>query len=341
MDYRVTLGSDPEFFCSRGGVPIPAEEILPPPGFTDGHNNPFFDGFQAEITTVPSNDLDTAVLNLKDAVKNIVKLKERGVTPYFAPVENIPDERIPFCPPSCFQMGCSPSVNAFTNQVRDSFKIRSLHSKTPGIMLAGGHVHLGLPSGFSLESPPSDLIPFASVFTLQYPDVIRMFESIGVTLLTAVEHSDGKGILYKKRRLFYGLSGEYRHTQYGIEMRSPSCVWLMSPELSKMMYSAAVISFYSVLFGISDHIFDVVSIGNLMNAINHSNIPACLKIHEKTLTVLTEEFGNNGIDLTSQDLSNVKYPNVFDVFRSVLDKVKRKVNFYQHYGPLEEAWSTA
>lgn len=334
----IRIGSDPEFFLRTfGGDFLPAEYVLPPGG-TEGPNVPFFDGFQGEITTAPVESMNEVRKHLCDAVGAICRLREKRVVPFVAPAIDVPPRILNVTPPSAFEFGCSPSINAYSNEKRDAELIQALHRNHEGIMMAGGHIHLGMPGGANRKNPSDKMVPFAAVFDFAYPDIIRMFETIGVTLLTVAEVSNGELELYRNRRKFYGLAGEYRHTRYGIEMRSPSCVWLMAPELSEMMYAAAAISYYSVFTGSHEEVIEQIPLEELIAAINASDIPGCLGIHAKATDILQASFESKHDIKVSSD---IKYPNIWDYIREIHDMVISRINLYEHFGTMEKAWQVA
>lgn len=346
---KVLIGSDPEFFMhTPAGDPVPAELLLPSAGTVAAlspggkeviPNYPFYDGFQGEITTTPVADVSDASKHLRSAVAAICELREKRVTPFVAPAITVPARILEVCPPSVFEFGCSPSVNAYSKEVRNTNLIQSLHAAHEDIMMAGGHIHLGMPGGGYRKKPADDMIPYAAVFDLAYPDVIRMFEMLGVTLLTAIEASDqDKAPVYRLRRKFYGLSGEYRHTKYGVEMRSPSCVWLMSPILAEMIYAAAAIAYYSVFTGYHEEVLERIPVLQLVAAINHSDVAECLAIHERATGILQDAFGNK------QDLvigAEAKYKGIWECIKEIRDLAISRINAYAYFGSLEQAWQVA
>lgn len=324
---RITLGSDPEYFIKNSsGELIPAEYLLQAKTEDTDYNTPFMDGFQGEVTVVPASDIKECVGNVRNAVESIYSfLADSDHAPVFRPSIELSRDEVSVCPPSATVFGCSPSKNVYTDEVRDSAVICSLHEENPGVMMAGGHIHIGLPESLKMENSFETGKDYISNFKLNYSDIIRLFETIGVTLLTAAECSDGNKHIYKKRRLFYGLSGEFRFTKYGIEVRSPSCAWMNSPELAEMIHNAAVVAFFTSMYSGAGEVYQEVSLNNLIKAINTEDPKFCLKLCQKGVRAAQNFFGSK-TDLIVD--AKTKYSGIWDVFNSIIEKINSGVNFY-------------
>lgn len=331
----VRIGSDPEFFVKdTEGNPVPAEFLFPPEGSGET-NKPFFDGWQAELTTDPVDDISEVIPHIKRAVKSICEIREAGIEPYLQPAIEVSRSSLDMAPPSAFAFGCSPSVNAFSSEVRDSQTIRREWNKQGNIFMAGGHIHLGMPGGANKANPVERLVPHAATFTIEYPNIIRMFETVGVTLLTAAESIGGDVGLFKKRRMFYGRSGEYRNTRYGIEMRSPSCIWLMCPDLAEAIYASAAISYYTVFAGMHESVIEAIDLDKLQYAVNESDSDVCMEIHKKAVEIIQAEFGSKHDVVIGTE---AKYKNIWGYLASVFERLKAKTSFYSSFPSLEKAW---
>lgn len=333
---KVQLGSDPEFFLKRksDGEFIPATSCFS--SFLGTPYTPFYDGFQGEITVEASDDIADAVNNVRTAVKQILKaVLDHGVEPVAKPSVFVSQDILDLCPSAVFMFGCDPSTNAYTKAIRDSKVIKKLHRKYKHIMMAGGHVHIGMPKGQSINKPSSESIPYAAVFEFNAVDLLRMFESLGVSLLSAIESLSIDRPIHQTRRLFYGLAGEYRDKIYGLEARSPSAAWMMCPELTELMYSAAVLAFYAVYTGEYAEVYDKISLEEHISAINSSDTDNCLKLFNKSFEVIRGALAS-GHDL--QIGSECKYPNLLNVFDLVADKVKKGFDYFQNYSSMQLAW---
>lgn len=333
----IRIGSDPEFWLqdSRGSL-IPATAVLPPDDKVAGPNNPFYDGFQGEITTMPVDSPSDSVESIREAVGSIHQLSSLGVTAFVQPAVRVPQSILNNCSKKVFEFGCSPSVNAYTNEVRDSASIRAIHKNYPDIMVAGGHIHIGMPGGAHKENPVDKLVEYASAFEFNFAEIIMLFEMLGVTLLNIVECSDPDlAPIFKLRRKMYGLAGEYRITPYGIEMRSPSCAWLMSPEVTEMIYSAAAIAYYTVFSGQHHEVFNSVSVMNSITAVNDGDTVLCWDTHTRTMDSIQNIFGSKDDLFVS---GQIGYKNIWSVFRKIHGKILSNVNMYKYYGNLEKAW---
>ena len=330
-------GSDPEFWLrDKSGSLVPAPSVLPSDEQAGGINKPFYDGFQAEITTAPVDCPKDSVSSIRDAVAGMHSLREFGITPFVQPVVDVPKNILDNCPKTVFEFGCSPSHNAYTGEVRDSASICELHAQYPNIMMAGGHIHLGMPGGAHKKNPVDTLVNYASVFEFNYADIILIFEMLGVTLLNIAECSDPDlKPIFKIRRKMYGVAGEYRITPYGIEMRSPSCAWVMSPEVTEMIYSAAVMAYYTVFSGQYMELYDKIEPMKAIDAVNSSDMAACWDVHSKTVEILQDIFGSKDDFFIS---GQIGYKDIWSSFRKIHGKVLSNINLYKYYGTLEKAW---
>lgn len=307
---QLQLGSDPEFFLRNpSNFLVASGHVLS--GKLDGYFVPYTDGFQGEFTVPPASSIKDALVNIRMAM---LALKDAcdtyGLDAFAAPAVSLTDEELATVPPNAFEFGCQPSINAYTSQKRDSSLICSLHNKQRNVMMAGGHIHIGFPKGHEEDDK------YRAPLELSFVDTLRIFEAVGVTLLTAYEDSYPKehADIFKKRRLFYGLAGEYRTKPHGLEIRSPSSMWLSDPMLAEMIYSTAVVSYYSVLLGYHREALDKLNIKETSKAINSSDSKRCMRIAMTTIDMLKSRFG--------QHLSN--YKNIFDVFYKTEDLINKK-----------------
>lgn len=333
----IRIGSDPEFWLKdENETLIPAQAVLPSEEKSGGANKPFYDGFQAEITTMPVDDPRESVPSIREAVAGMYSLRDLGITPFVQPAIRVPKKILDNCPKSVFEFGCSPSVNAYTQELRDSSVVCSLHAEYPDIMMAGGHIHIGMPGGAHKSSPVDKMPQYAAAFEFNYAEIILMFEMLGVSLLNIIECSDPEfAYMSKIRRKMYGLAGEYRFTPYGIEMRSPSCVWVISPEVTEMIYSAAAIAYYTVYSGQYTEVIGKIPPLEAIMAVNNSDVVKCWDVHTKTMDILQSVFGSKDDFFVSKQTG---YKNIWSPFKSIHQKVLSNINMYRHYGSLEKAW---
>jgi hypothetical protein len=217
---QVIIGADPEIFIedSKGNL-IPAFEFLPSkdkPLKTNSNQTCYWDGFQAEFTVQPSNDLNECIKSMQGSLQTILKQAR-----YLDPKARISKQNV--VPVSLdylktlehhlVEFGCMPSYNIYN--------IAGMG--TDGLVtpyrFAGGHIHFGIG-----QHPP---------------EVIeRIVKSLDNVLGLACV------ILFKEvdnpiRRQYYGLVGEYRLPPHGLEYRTLSNAWLQDPKLTYQILDLA------------------------------------------------------------------------------------------------------
>ena len=215
----IVVGADPEIFVERKDTSLfNAFEFLPnkhEPLKTEAGQNVYWDGFQAEFTVAPSNNVNDVVesvrLGLKAAIKAARK-KERGVRLSAQTVVDVSLEEIAGLSEEYVMFGCMPSFNAYdiTGLGLDGSKVN--------VRFAGGHIHFG-------TGPQTDEWTLNTVKTL---DAI-----LGVACVSLFENFDNP-----VRRQYYGLCGEYRLPPHGLEYRALSDAWVFHPKTA-----AAILEF--------------------------------------------------------------------------------------------------
>lgn len=226
---NVSVGSDPEMFVFAGEKLLPAFAFLPPKG---GNAKVYWDGFQAEwkysggIWCLDSFCYETHA-NMRKLREQARKLHKDAKLSLINTVP-IPEEYMKKAKPEHIALGCMPSFNANDiqgNVVNDPFDLMD--------RFAGGHIHFG---GFH-----------------KVPDhrrIVKMLDMVlGVWAVGAAE-----GIDTPRRRMYYGLAGEYRTPQYykakkntagmlypnyekddyGVEYRTLSNFWLCAPQITNV-----------------------------------------------------------------------------------------------------------
>lgn len=112
---------------------------------------------------------------------------------------------------SAFVFGCTPDYNAMTGQ-----KNPSPAAADPGLRTAGGHVHIGFPSGIKVQRESQMDAGVLCDYFLSLPS---LFIDQDV-----------------RRKELYGKAGAIRFKDYGIEYRSLSNFWIFKEDLRKMIY---------------------------------------------------------------------------------------------------------
>lgn len=213
-------GSDPEIFAEdKDGNVIPAFDFLPPkekPATHAGDGELFWDGFQAEITHSAGSCLDGLASRVRYGLRELYnrlkkhnpdgKLVLKNVVNIQQDVlDNSTDEQVAF--------GCEPSLNIYGMKGMESDG-RSVPFRT-----TGGHMHFGIGE--------------------KSPEVLERIIKALDTIIGVASVSLFEGIDHPRRRLMYGLAGEYRLPSYGIEYRTLSNAWLIHPAITYLVFDIA------------------------------------------------------------------------------------------------------
>jgi len=204
------IGSDPEFFVrAANGKILPAFKFLSAAG-TTGVTQPYWDGFQAEFTTHPHQKATGLLGDLQRGIQELAGKLPEGAQIVADSVAELSGEELQNTSAEHVALGCSPSRNIyglFGRGVQDGRKL--------GIRFAGGHLH------FELRGNPA-----------------RFVENLDATL-GIVMCSLAAGYDDPRRRLYYGLAGEYRLPSHGLEYRTLSNFWATHPALASLAVDLA------------------------------------------------------------------------------------------------------
>ena len=231
------IGSDPEIFCEEAkGKIIPAFKFLPAKekslvveGYGENYNlgvpdtggeygnNIYWDGFQAEFTTRPStcmgwhgDSLQSGLRGLYQALKQHDKKAKLSIKT----VADISDKALREAPPECVTFGCNASLNVY------GMKGLEMPGTAINYRSAGGHVHLGF------NDKPT---------TEQMHLMVKSLDAIlGVAGVSMCAKYDDP-----RRRIMYGLAGEYRLPPHGLEYRVLSNAWLFHPVIANIVFDLA------------------------------------------------------------------------------------------------------
>lgn len=220
----IISGSDPEVFVVDGaGEVIPAWKFLssktkPSEGLqlSNGRNNIYWDGFQAEFDTTPSGCLayhcDSVQRGLAGVLRYAKEFDKNAKISHKSAfiikkedIESASDEHV--------QFGCMPSQNAY------GLIGSKLDGRETQFRFAGGHIHLGM-----------------NIQSKDHADsIVRSMDAIvGVACVSLFADIDSPA-----RRQFYGLAGEYRTPKHGIEYRTLSNAWLIHPLVMNLVFELA------------------------------------------------------------------------------------------------------
>lgn len=226
-----SFGSDPELFAKIDGKVLPAWEFLPSKKkplvdgvMGSGTVQAFWDGFQAEFSVTPSNCLahpvDLFQLGLKTVLRSAQNLHPDAKIVLDSVVE-IPKATLRAAPEEYVLLGCDPSQNAYQmggEWVMDGRKLP--------YRFAGGHIHFG---GIATTRDAGEFRMEKAI-----PYVKALDSVLGVFCVAAFASFDNP-----IRRRYYGLAGEFRLPEHGIEYRTLSNSWLCHPGISHLIFELA------------------------------------------------------------------------------------------------------
>lgn len=217
-------GCDPEIFVTRGdGTILPAWEFLPQKASknTTSPAPAYWDGWQAEFSPQAghcheflTDRIQTGLRNVLEAARQVDKssmLTLRSVVP-------VTQEALAAAAPEHVAFGCLPSLNAYGAIAQHPGDPRAFPYR-----MAGGHIHLGQKSS-TLNATRSAYIGPSPL----HADAVELVKTLDATAGVATVGMFA-GLDDTFRRKFYGLAGEYRLPEHGVEYRVLSNAWLCHP----------------------------------------------------------------------------------------------------------------
>lgn len=223
VDNKYKIGSDPEIFVEdKDGKVIPAFNFLPDKKkpkqyYTRGyHQNIYWDGFQAEFTTQADTCLAWQTDSVQAAMKELLKLAKEHNKDAKLSIKtcmNVDENDLANGKEEHVQFGCMPSKNIYGME-GEKVDGRNLPYRS-----SGGHIHFG----FGDKKPK------------QIEQIVKSLDAIlGVACVALFAKYDDP-----KRRINYGLAGEYRLPPHGLEYRTLSNAWLSHPLIMNIVFDVA------------------------------------------------------------------------------------------------------
>jgi hypothetical protein len=228
MDYKFTIGCDPEVFVTKRGKPASAYGILEgtkqSPKKTNGGAYQV-DGMAAEFNTDPVglvNRYGTRMNNLfqnwdhliVSQIEQIKQVLPAGHSLKAVPVMEFGKEFLDKQPDAAKELGCDPDYNAYTLKENP----RPDGEKT--FRTGAGHIHIG----WGADIPPlnEEHMEICASF-------VKMMDATVGMLMTVIDRDP-------KRRDLYGKAGAFRPKTYGTEYRTPSNVWIRNRDTRKAIW---------------------------------------------------------------------------------------------------------
>jgi len=220
LGYPHTIGADPEIFVEdKSGTVIPAFNFLgskEKPNKTAEGMNAYWDGFQGEFTVKYNTCLAWVTDSVQHGLKTVydlAKSKNKDAKLSIKTVMEIPYDMLQKSSEEHVALGCLPSLNVYGLEGKVVLP-RELPFRS-----AGGHIHFGI--GKKTEA--------------QAAEIVKSLDAIlGVACVSLFASFDNP-----IRREFYGLPGEYRLPEHGIEYRALSNAWMFHPTIMNMVFDLA------------------------------------------------------------------------------------------------------
>lgn len=217
------IGADPEIFIEDENEQIiPAFNFLGSKDTPDTYNDRYgvqqiyWDGFQAEFNTKAHGCLAWHCDGVQSGLKTLLGLARKhnpNAKLSTKTTADIPPKLLVESKEEHVQFGCMPSLNAY------DMKGITLPGREVPFRSAGGHIHFGF----------SNPTPDRCVRMVKALDAI-----LGVACVSLFEKYDDP-----RRRVMYGLAGEYRMPKHGLEYRVLSNAWLIHPAIKNLVFDLA------------------------------------------------------------------------------------------------------
>lgn len=217
------LGTDPELFLSLGGKYISAHGLFP-----GTKREPFplekgavqVDGLALEFNIDPADDankFDSNITTVLNQVNEMVTKVDKDLKINFTPYAKFDPKLFESIPFEAKLLGCSPDYNAY-GTVNPSPEILNEPFRT-----AAGHIHIGWTKDVEIDDPAhfEDCLLVSKHF----------FDNSAKSFFAA------RTPLEKLRIQYYGDNGAFRPKSYGVELRSPSNIWVQNSDTRKEMFN--------------------------------------------------------------------------------------------------------
>lgn len=270
----ITLGADPEFFIKKkGGFFYGKAKVVGSETVLGDVRDPNYgcDGIQAELRPEFSACRQNVAGNIR---WGLYKLQENHLKKEyelcFDNTITIGKKEFDKLGADSKRFGCNPSLNAYGRKpvIPDGNLTR--------VRSAGGHLHFGA-------------YECSSYIDIDHKNTAKLLDIILGNTCVLLDRDEGNKI----RRKCFGLAGEYRKTDFGIEYRTLSNFWLQSYTLFSFVTGLGRLS---VRVGLSKKhtkaFVDLVDFEDIEQAINTNNFALAMKNYNKIAELLGTVKGN-------------------------------------------------
>jgi len=224
---KILIGCDPEgFIVDRQGNFISAYGIIP-----GDKVNPYeldsgavqVDGMAIEFNihaAATEDEFNKNITTVLHQVNGMVKSIDKDFSIRWTPVAHFKSTIWEMSPEQCKILGCDPDFN-IKGEMNENPTLRLENNP---IRTAAGHIHIGF-----LEELLEDPMEKTHFDTCRY--ISEGF--YGANLPFYVPRTVGE----HERMNYYGANGAFRPKKYGVELRSPSNMWVAEEETRRQIYS--------------------------------------------------------------------------------------------------------
>jgi len=137
---------------------------------------------------------------------------------------------------------------------------------------AGGHIHVGMSSNYIRANSIEYKIAKTEAGHIR---AIKMFDYMTGAIMVMTE----KGAASKRRRASYGSAGCFRPTPYGVEYRTPSCMWMKSPLTMSLIFGLVRLAWNLIIEDLDEEFVKLVGYSHedVRGIINESDTVAAKK----------------------------------------------------------------
>ena len=222
----IKIGCDPEgFIVDPNGDFISAYGIIP-----GDKKDPFkvdggavqVDGMALEFNIDPASTEDEFVGNIKKVITQVTEMVHDAspdLSIRWTPIARFKNTIWEVSPEQCKILGCDPDYNIH-GEINEN-PILKLEN-TP-IRTAAGHIHIGFRD--TLIEDPMDKDHFDTCLYLAQ----GFFNSHVPSYIPHLPEEE-------ERMKYYGAWGSFRPKKYGVELRSPSNIWVAKEETQRKIY---------------------------------------------------------------------------------------------------------
>ena len=222
MTKSVMLGADPEVFLMIGDKFVSAAGMFPgtkhePHSIDKGAVQVDGNALEFNIHAAANEDeFEGHIKTVLTQLDEMVKLVDKDMRIVFTPVATFEkdywDNKVPL---SAKELGCDPDFDFAGQMNRNPAEV--IYEQP--VRTAAGHIHIGWEEGLD----PGNKGHFA--------DCVYIAKKFHISGLFQPKTNEEQ-----ERLKYYGMNGAFRPKSYGVELRSPSNLWVAHEDTRRQMY---------------------------------------------------------------------------------------------------------